>query len=96
VFKVGDRIRKVFGGSNIGATAVVTGISIGSPDGFEVEIRSDVPMSFLMESGWTFHQSAGLKSWINPKEWSIDRYDGNDPSHWIECCWTPRKGFVKK
>ena len=95
MFALGDRVRKVRGDCNLGATGVITAIDLFSPDGYDYEIRCDVPVSFLI-SGRQFFQKPGHNLWIKPSEWAIDRYDGNDPAHWLDCCWTPRLGFVKR
>lgn len=95
MFAIGDRIRKVSGDCNIGATGVVTSFDRDGPDGYDTEIRCDVPVFFTI-SGRQFSQQAGYRIWCRSEQWVIDRYDGNEPCHWSECCWNTRRGFVKK
>lgn len=95
MFTIGQRIRKVRGEVNVGAQGMVVGIDVGGADGSKIKIRADFPMH-TTTAGKASVACPGDTLWIFEDEWELIEYDGAEPSHWGDCCWTPRKGFVKK
>ncbi len=95
MFTIGQRIRKVRGDVNLGAEGFVVGIDVGGTDGCRTRIRADYPMQ-TTTSGRMSVAHRGETLWIRDEEWALIEYDGAEPAHWADCCWTPRRGFVKK
>lgn len=109
-FKIGQRVKKVRGSSNIGITGVVVGLYCMEPGSYpngtpfweninarllrSSDVQIKMDQSWKSTSGSHTYEAATV-SYGNSEEWEPIIPDGSAPSTWEECLWQPEENKEK-